>query len=247
MVLKLIACEVLYREVCHHTARSPHRVDIDFNEKDAHDRSDVLRALLQSKIDAAESAKRRYDAVLLAYGLCGNSTLDLRARSIPLVIPRAHDCCTLFLGSKERYKEHFAANPSLPFSAAGYMERGESVFHTGGTADGGAGEAKFRELVERYGEENARYVWQTMYVAPTHGDNRLVYIRVPETDHLGYDRRCREAAAREGKEYVELAGDSRLVRLLVSGEWDPAEFLTVPPGERIGGVYDWDEIIRALP
>ncbi len=248
MILKLIACEVLYREVCHHVARSPHQVDIDFTEKDAHDRSDGLRALLQEKIDAAEGAKRRYDAVLLAYGLCGNSTLDLRARSVPLVIPRAHDCCTLFLGSKERFKEHFAANPSMPFSSAGYMERGETSFHAAATSASGEGEEKFRKLVEQYGEENARYVWESMYVSPTSAvDRRLIYIRVPETAHLGLDRQAREFAAAEGKEFVELPGDSRLVRSLVYGEWDPADFLTVPPGQRIGGVYDWDEIVRAQP
>ena len=247
MKLKLIACEVLYREVCRHAAASPHTVDVEFTEKNAHDRSEGLRALLQGKIDAAEGAPRRYDAVLLAFGLCGNSTLGLRARSVPLVIPRAHDCCTLFLGSRGRYREHFAANPSLPFSSAGYLERGESVFHTGSTSDGGAGEERFRELVAQYGEENARYVWETMYVAPTHGDDRLIYINLPETAHLGFDRRAREAAAREGKEYVELPGDSRLIALLARGEWDPAEFLTVPPGQRIGGVYDWDEIVRAAP
>jgi hypothetical protein len=30
--------------------------------------------------------------VVLAYGLCGGATAGLRAGSIPLVVPRAHDC-----------------------------------------------------------------------------------------------------------------------------------------------------------
>jgi uncharacterized protein (UPF0262 family) len=57
MVLKLIACEVFYREACSCVASSPHRVDVEFTPKGAHDRSDTLRELLQGKIDAADGAE----------------------------------------------------------------------------------------------------------------------------------------------------------------------------------------------
>ena len=80
MVLKCIACEVFYREVCHCVASSPHRVDVEFTEKNAHERSDFLRRLLQSKVDAAESGDQRYDAILLGFGLCGNGVLELGAK-----------------------------------------------------------------------------------------------------------------------------------------------------------------------
>ncbi len=64
MTLKLIACEVFYREVCACVAASPHRVDIEFTPKGAHDRSDNLREMLQAKIDAAttEAEKQRLKA-----------------------------------------------------------------------------------------------------------------------------------------------------------------------------------------
>ncbi len=126
MHLKLIACEVLLREICHCVAQSPHVIDLDFTEKGDHDRSDYLRGFIQSKIDAAEQSGRKYDAILLGYGLCGNSTADIFARETSVVLPRAHDCCTLFLGSKLRFKEYFAGNPSMPFTSTGYMERGDS-------------------------------------------------------------------------------------------------------------------------
>jgi len=116
MQLKLIACEVLTREVCRYVADSPHTVDLEFTPRGAHDDSNRLRALIQSHIDEAESSARRYDAILLGYGLCGNSTLHLTARKTRLVIPRAHDCCTLFLGSREAFRQHFADVPSTPFS-----------------------------------------------------------------------------------------------------------------------------------
>ena len=126
MFLKLVACEVFMREICHCVAKTPHTIDIEFTEKGAHDKSEFLREVIQSKIDAAQKANKKYDAILLCYGLCGNATNNLLSRDIKIIIPRAHDCCTIFLGSKNRFKEYFAENPSLPFSSTGYIERGDS-------------------------------------------------------------------------------------------------------------------------
>jgi hypothetical protein len=250
MVFKLISCEVFLRECCACVASSPHRVDIEFTPKGAHDRSDSLRELLQSKIDAAEAGEQRYDAILLGFGLCGNSTRGLSAKKTRLVIPRAHDCCTIFLGSRERFREHFADNPSLPFSAAGYMERGGSSIHDASISIiPGLGD-KYEEYVRQYGEENAKYIMESLTASVSHSvdgqdDARWVFIDVPEFSHLGYAGKCRAEAEAQGRAFVLLPGDMRLVRGLVHGQWDPKEFLVVEPGQKIGAVYDWDEVVRA--
>jgi hypothetical protein len=98
---------------------SAHVIDADFTEVGEHIHSDTLRSAIQSKIDAAEQSGRNYEAILLLYGLCGNACVGLRARSSRLVIPRAHDCCTILLGSKKRFRELFEDNPSTPFSSTG--------------------------------------------------------------------------------------------------------------------------------
>ena len=54
----------------------------------------------------------------------------------------------------------------------------------------------------------------------------------------------RAKAAAAGKEPVELPGNIRLIANLLNGEWDPKEYLIVPPAGAIDGVYDWDEVIR---
>ena len=249
MKLKLITCDVLTRLVCHCIARTPHIVDVEFIKKGAHDDSDYLRKLIQEKIDACDESEEEYDAVLLGYGLCGNSAANLSARSIPLVIPRAHDCCTLFLGAKEKYVEHFGDSPSGTFSAAGYMEHESScVKEASGVKKSIGWDKTYDEYVKQYGEDNANYIWETLHPTrkPWEEHSKLIFIEVPELRHLGYADQCRLKAQSDDREFVALEGSIELIEKLIFGEWSEEEFLLVEPEQHIVGVYDMDEILRAI-
>jgi hypothetical protein len=247
MNLKLITCNVFLREACYCVATSPHVLDLEFVELGEHIRPEELRGKLQAAIDRCEGSGRPYDAILLLFGLCGNSSVGLQARSIPLVMPRAHDCCTILLGDKARFRELFGEAPSTPFSSSGYMERGDYFLRVeDGESKVHYGDA-YAEMVAQYGEENARYIRDTMH--PQGSDeagNRAVFIDVPEFAHLGYDEQFRCKAEAEGRQYVKAEGSLRLVCDLVNGNWDPRDFLVVAPGQHTQGVYDWEEIVRAV-
>ena len=230
------------RLACSSIAQSPHIVDPEFTKLGAHESPETLRKQIQDKIDEA-GKKEGYDAVLLGYGLCGNAALGLRAGSIPLVIPRAHDCCTIFLGGKSRFIELFKDNLSAEWSSAGYMERSESYLRETDTGRMLGLDKSYDELVEQYGEENARYIWETIHPEP-HG-KELIFIEIPETSHLGYLHRMEELAGEEGKQVRVLDGDMRLIRNLVCGDWNTEDFLVVPPGCKIRAVYDHEKIITA--
>ena len=246
MLLKLIACEVFTREICHCMVKTPHVVDIEFTEKGAHDKADFLRGVIQSKIDVARNGERHYDAILLCYGLCGNATVNLLSGDFKVVIPRAHDCCTLFLGAKEKFKEHFADNPSLGFSSTGYMERGDSYVREASANKVLGLDKTYEEYVKLYGEDNAKYIFETLNPCLEGNKcSKVVFIEIPETKHLGYAEECKSKAEAEGKTYIQLQGDIRLIRDLLSGEWDSSDFLVMNPHHRTIGVYDWEEIIRA--
>ena len=118
-MFKLIACNVFMREACYCISQSPHAIDVEFTELGEHVRSDALRQLIQSRIDAAEDSGKPYEAILILFGICGNAGIGLAARKTRLVMPRAHDCCTILLGSRARFQEHFGAQPSTPFGSAG--------------------------------------------------------------------------------------------------------------------------------
>jgi hypothetical protein len=245
MYYKLIACDVLTREVCHCVARSPHTVDVEFTEKGQHEDSDRLRLLLQQKIDRTAEKGTPYDAILLAYGLCGNATVQLEARNTRLVLPRAHDCCTIYLGSRQRFRELFADNPSRPFSSAGYMERGDSYLHDGDTGRLLGLDRSYEDFVAQYGKENAEYIMETLTLSrDANTDDKVIYIDVPETSREEYASLCRENAEKEGRQFLRVDGDIRLICKLVEGSWSSAEFLIVEPGQRTRAVYDWEEIIR---
>jgi hypothetical protein len=246
MYLKLIACNVFLREFCAAVAVSPHTFDIEFTEKGDHEKSDTLRKIIQDKIDAAENSGKTYDAVLLGYGLCGNALAGVFSRKTPLVLPRAHDCCTIFLGSKKKFFEHFKDNPSRPFSSTGYMERGDSSINSSESRKALGLNQTFEEYVAQYGEENARYIMETLSPAADIGkEKEVVFIDIPETSFLGYAEKCRREAEEKNKKFILLQGDLRIIRRLVNGEWDDADFLRLPPGRKISPLYDWEEIIRA--
>lgn len=247
MLLKLISCNVFQREACWCIARSPNVVDVEFTELGEHVRSDGLRRTIEGKIDAAENSGRAYDAILILFGICGNASIGLTAKKTQLVIPRAHDCCTILLGSKQMFREHFEQNPSTPFGSAGYVERGSYFMRTD------EGESRvhygdvYAEYVAKYGEEDAKYIWEQMnpQSAANLHDDRAVFIDLPQTSHLGYAQQFQEKAEEAGKRYVRLEGSIRLIQNLIDGKWDEADYLIVRPGRKIGGVYDFDEVVRA--
>jgi hypothetical protein len=246
MRLKLISCEIFYREMCATVARSPHTIDIEFHPKGLHDIGSAgMVERLQQTVDAVDTSK--YEAVLLGYALCNNGICGLTARAIPLVIPRAHDCITLFFGSHQRYVDYFNSHPGVYFETTGWVERGKetgelrqiSIQRQAGM------DSTYEELVAKYGEDNAKYIYSELCDI-TKNYNQFTFIEMGMQHEESFKDRVRQEAEKRGWNFETVKGDMSMIQRLIDGVWDDKEFLVVPPGHRVVATYE-DGLLAVEP
>ncbi|MCE9616715.1 MAG: DUF1638 domain-containing protein [Lentisphaerae bacterium] len=246
MRLKLISCEIFHREMCAVVARSPNQVDLEFMPKGLHDIPAAdMRGNLQAAVDRTPAGA--YEAILLGYALCNNGLHGLTARTTPLVLPRAHDCISMFLGSKERYREYFFANPGVYFKTTGWIERDKAngelrqltIQHQAGM------DRSYQDLVDQYGEENARFLYEQLYDMTRHY-KQITFIEMGVEPDDRFERQSRELAAERGWTFDKQIGDMGLFQRLVNGDWNAKEYLVVPPGHRVVATQD-ETIVRSEP
>jgi len=225
MRLQLIACKVMQKEAYLCAAYSKNTVDIVFLPQGLHNEPDKLRSELQEAVEVTVDAKSRpYDATLLGYGLCSNGIVGLNAK-IPIVVPRAHDCITLLLGSKEKYQHYFDSHKGVYWYSNGWIatetQPGKERY-----------EETLKEYIQKYGPDNAEYLmemeqnWMKEYNWATFIDWQLA---TSEHDKQ-YTKKCAEFM---NWKYDEIKADRTLMQKFVDGDWNENEFLIVKPGQKI--------------
>jgi hypothetical protein len=239
---RMIACEVSQREVCAAVVRSPNVIGVDFLPKGLHDvGAERMRTQVQAAVD---SPRGKCEAILLWYGLCNNGLCGVRA-PVPIVAPRAHDCITLLLGSRERFKRYFDANPGTYYKSPGWIERDTDPNDNPASITARLKLSRdYRELAERYGADNAGFL------APVIADwfkhyTKLAFINTGVGDIENYRARAGQFAAERKWEFEELQGDPGMLDRMLSGDWAAEEFLIVPPGKTIRPSFGADIIESA--
>ena len=252
MFLKVVACEIAARELYYAAARSPHQVDLEFLTQGHHDTPATGKAEVQKKIEAVPAGK--YDAVLLGYGLCSNILAEVRATHTRLVVPRAHDCITFFMGSKERYQKCFTENPGTFYYSSGWLEcarrRGVEGPLWGGAALPATATMGFKmpgtytEWVIKYGEDQAKYLLEEMS-RWTEAYSNGTLIEFDFLKHLNLDKQVQGICAEKKWAFGSMPGDMRLFDNLLNGIWPETDYLVVQPGEKIVPSFD-DRVIKAV-
>jgi hypothetical protein len=196
-----------------------------------------MRLRLQEEIDKSSGPK--YEAIVLGYGLCGTGTVGLEARSIPLVIPRAHDCITLLMGSRDAYQNYFDTHQGVYFRSTGWLERDldvpqiKSELVRRRTGSG----YELEDLIARYGEEGGRYLHEQLN-AYQHSYTQLTYVETGLEPDGRFERKAIDEAASRGWKFEKIKGSLRLFDAMVAGDWKDRDFLVVPPGHRVRERYD---------
>ena len=227
----------MQREAYYCAARSKNVVDVVLMEQGLHDEPERLRAEVRKALEnTCDIQGRPYDASLLGYGLCSNGIVGLSAE-IPIVVPRGHDCITLLLGSKDKYREYFDSHRGVYWYSPGWIE-----------SDKLPGKERYEQLLEeykeKYGDDNAQYLmeveqsWIKEYNWATYIDWGLT----DSSEYKNYTKRCAEFLHWQ---YDELKGSPDLMQRLIDGDWNEGEFLVVQPGQKIGEDLTNDGIIKA--
>jgi hypothetical protein len=239
--LKFIGCDVLARLAYQQAAGSKHLIDFDLLELGLHIYPAKLRDALQAKIDTVLNPP--YEAILLGYGLCGQSTAGLTAKNVPIIIPRAHDCITLFLGSRQKYKEQFEKAPGTYWFVQDYLERSSGMNSFLGVGANSSEELDriYNEYVIKYGIENANYLMETLH--RWQGNySRAVFISTQAKPPESLLISAKEKANENRWQFETIAVDPNLITRLMEGLWDH-DFLIVNPGETIQMIVS-DDIIK---
>ena len=245
MRLKLLSCEVFAREITAVIKESPHKISPRFFSKGLHEIGcSLMRHKLQDVIDEIPDSEA--DAILLGYGMCGFGATGLKARQVPLVIPRAHDCISILLGSRTRHETRLAEHPGTYFRSSGWLERRRNPEHlkTLSIAARNSLNATPDDIAQEYGPEAGQYL-AGILCDQTHFYDRLAFIETGIEPDDRFERASRAEAKERGWKFEKINGDLALLRQLVAGEWNEADFLVVPPGFEIHPTYD-QRLIEAI-
>lgn len=238
---KLISCSVFKNFVEKFISDNMLPIDAEFISMGMHLNPEKLNKELQEEIDRT---RKEYQAVLLLYGLCGNSILGLTAREIPIIIPRVHDCCTLFLGSRKKFVENFEGKQSSEWYSSDYLDELKKQKDAGYFKEehwyyG----LEYEKLVEEYGEDNAKYIYETIYGQSEKSE--IVFIKTGhEKDNVNLIK-LEKKAAEKGIKVLELEGSYHMVKNLLWELFSEEDYLVVPPGYSVAGVYDNEKIMYA--
>ncbi len=229
----LISCEIFFREVCYFASRSKDILDVIFLPKGLHDLGgEKMQEILQKEIDKAE--EKDYLKIILGYGLCNNGTVGLMAKKTQIIIPKAHDCITIFLGSKGKYKEYFFNNPGTYFHTSGWIERGEPE---GQYFDSQLGPKQLlKDFIEKYGEENGKYLWEILN--PEKNYSKIAYIKIDIPIFSDFQDLSKKIAKDKNWKWEEIKGDAKLLEKIVCGPYNKEEFLIIPPYHKIIATND---------
>jgi len=211
MKLLVIACSVMRDELM---AVSVPGVRFEFLEIGLHRTPARMPLVIQEKIHHADD---KIDYIVLGYGLCGNGIVGVKAERKPLVIPKTHDCISLFLGSSEARQKEQQKAPGTYYLTKGWIEEGKPPL------------ALLEEYTQHYGQQTAEWVISEEFKNYT----RLALVSTGAYDLVAYRSNARANAVFLGVTYEEIKGSLAYFEKMVKGQWDKGEFIILQPGEEI--------------
>jgi hypothetical protein len=203
---KIIACQTIGEEL---KTLLPDGLDMEMLEYGLHNTPRMLHTQLQAAIDQTSPD---YGTILIGYGMCANAIVGIETREFQLVIPKADDCITIYLGSKAEYLRQHAQAPGTFYLTRGWIEFGEDPY------------TEYCAMREKYGHEKAYKITKRYIINYT----RLALIDSGNYDSEAYRKYAKMVADHFDLTYEEIPGSRDLLERFVRGEWEK-DFVVVPP------------------
>ncbi len=233
--LAIIACAVMETEVEYLMRDMPHIIDYRKLPQGLHNEPARLRDELQKMVEQVEQ-ETDVTAIALVYGVCSRGIEGVHTKRCQMAVVRAHDCLTLLLGSRERYKNYVKENPGTYWYSPGWNRH-----HTP------PGPERYKKLhdqyIENYGEDNAEFLMETeQHWFSTYNRATYVHLTIGDTDEdRAYTQDCSDWLKWN---YDEQIGDPALLTALLAGDWEGDDILVLDPGQGICLTAD-DRVIDA--
>ena len=162
------------------------------------------------------------------------SLAGIRAGVTQLVAFRSHDCIACLLGSNQAYLREFTRTPGTYWLSIGWVENAEDYSQVieAFPETPPPGDPKWRELVEKYGEDNAQFLWEQQRSQLVNYE-RLAYIDTGLGPQEAMTDEARRKASLLNLRFERIAGDCGWINSLFLENWDPSQFIVVPPHHRI--------------
>ncbi len=234
-----IACGVFRTDLQEILPLLPEKPEVEYLEGGLHAEPNLLRRELQNAIGRVPDS---FERIVLLYGVCGKGIVGLKSLKQTMVIPKVHDCISLFLGGTREYRKQFSHQPGTYYISPGWYEeqvqpRGRQMIKKQAHLPPEYADTLDKEVLEeRFGSENSQAVTE-FFDAWKKNYTRAVYIDTGSGEENKYSAHARKMAEENGWEYTRLEGSRRLIAACfetvennaLSGE----EILVVPPGREV--------------
>lgn len=211
MTVKIIACEVMKEELLAITPN--YQVEYEFIPMKLHLYPQKLHKELQDILDRSLG----FSKIIIAFGLCGGATKNLKASDSPLIIPRVHDCLPLLLGSRAAYKHFVKEEKGTFYLSCGWMITEKNIL------------SEHQRVKEKYGDKKALRVLDRMYDSY----KKILFIHTSSTEEETTMQQSRQIAELLKLNYDTIQGNDAYIKKIVNGPWDEDDFANIKPFELI--------------
>ena len=207
----IISCKMLsdeLKKVCKDKKNIPQIIEL---ERGMHNHPKKFQNRLKELI----GENQNMDEIVLPYGLCGNSTLDLMSPNTRLVLPKFDDCISQLL-----YRDRIGRR------SRSEIQKGHLYVTRGWTLDPEALIPQCQNILKIYGKDIGKEIISQIY-----GE----YYKISMIDTGAYDVIGLEHYMKKVKKYLDVqiecvSGSTDILEKIISGNYDD-NFIILNPGE----------------